>query len=66
MSNAAPASDPKALRKLVTLTPELAWRVDEFRWGSRIGSESEALRQIIKAGLDALSGPTLSRSGDAK
>lgn len=44
----------RPLRKLVILTPDLAWRVDEYRWGARIGSESEALRQIIKAGLDAL------------
>lgn len=39
-------------RKLVALTPELADRVDDFRFGNRIGSESEALRQLITIGLD--------------
>jgi hypothetical protein len=38
-------------RKLVTLSPEMARRVDDFRFGNRIGSESEALRRLIDMGL---------------
>jgi hypothetical protein len=43
-------SDSNA-RKLVTLSPELARRVDGFRFGKRIGSESEGLQQLIDLGL---------------
>ena len=54
MTALAPSEQKASPRKLVTMTADLAWRVDEFRWSNRIGTESEALRQIIKAGLDAL------------
>lgn len=43
-------TDPKP-RKLVTLSQDTARRVDDFRFGQRIGSESEALRRLIEAGL---------------
>jgi hypothetical protein len=43
-------SDPKP-RKLVTLSPESARRVDDYRFGQRVGSESEALRRLIDYGL---------------
>lgn len=39
-------------RKLVTLTADLAERVDDYRFGNRIGSESDALRQLISIGLE--------------
>lgn len=45
-------SESELPRKLVALTPEMAERVDDFRFGNRIGSESEALRQLISLGLD--------------
>jgi hypothetical protein len=38
-------------RKLVTLSREAARRVDDYRFGQRIGSESEALRRLIDLGL---------------
>jgi hypothetical protein len=30
----------------------MARRLDDFRFGQRIGSESEALRRLISVGLD--------------
>jgi hypothetical protein len=45
-------SDARPLRKLISLNEETAQRLDNFRFGKRIGSESEALRQLIKIGLD--------------
>lgn len=41
------------IRKLVALSEELASRVGDYRFGQRIGSESEALRRLIEAGLAA-------------
>ena len=38
-------------RKLVTFTPETARRIEDYRFGQRIGSESEALRRLIDIGL---------------
>lgn len=38
-------------RKLVTLNPETLRRLDDFRFGQRIASESEALRRLITIGL---------------
>lgn len=38
-------------RKLVTLSAATARRIDDYRFGQRIGSESEALRRLIEAGL---------------
>lgn len=43
-------ADPNP-RKLVTLSLEAARRVDDYRFGQRIGSESEALRRLIDLGL---------------
>lgn len=42
-----------AERVQVSLTPELAAAVDEFRFGNRIGSESEAIRRLLERGLEA-------------
>jgi len=38
-------------RKLVSLTPELARAIEDFRFTNRISSESEAIRRLIEAGL---------------
>lgn len=43
---------PRSSRKLVTITLDMARRVDDYRWGQRIPSESEALRRLIVLGLD--------------
>jgi len=40
-------------KKLLTLTPELAQRISDFRFARRIPSETEAIRQLIEAGLRA-------------
>lgn len=39
-------------RKLVTLDPDTVRRLDDFRFGQRISTESEALRRLITIGLD--------------
>lgn len=41
----------KSVRRLVTLSPELAERVDKFRESTGTSSESEALKMLIEAGL---------------
>jgi hypothetical protein len=42
-----------ATRKIVSLPPELAEAVEDFRFSRRIGSEAEALRRLIELGLRA-------------
>lgn len=49
-------AESKAARKLVTLNPETVRRLDDYRFGQRIGRESEALRQLIEIGLDHAEG----------
>jgi hypothetical protein len=46
---------PKSVlrRTIVGLTPELAAAIDDYRFSRRIGTESEALRQLIELGLEA-------------
>lgn len=41
------------LRRGVTLTPDLAERVDNYRFSNRIKSDVETLRRLIEAGLSA-------------
>ena len=41
-------------RKLVTLSSDSARRVEDFRFGHRIGSESEASCRLIHIGLDQI------------
>ena len=41
------------VKKLLALTPELAQRIDEYRFKQRIKSESEAIRLLISQGLAA-------------
>ncbi len=40
-------------RKIITLTPELASRVDDYRFERRFKTETEALVTLIEAGLKA-------------
>jgi hypothetical protein len=42
------------IRKLVSLPPELLERITVFRHANRIGFESEAIRLVLEAGLEAL------------
>jgi hypothetical protein len=42
---------PKTIRKLVTLPPELAERVEKYRLVSAAASESDALKTLIEDGL---------------
>jgi hypothetical protein len=41
----------KSVRKLITLPPDLAERVEKFRETSGASSESEALKALVEAGL---------------
>jgi hypothetical protein len=43
-----------ASRKLVSLPPDIAEAVDDFRFSNRIGTEAEAIRRLIEAGLKQL------------
>lgn len=45
-------ADTKASRKLVTLDQDTVRRLDDYRFGNRIGHESEALRRLIELALD--------------
>lgn len=45
------------VKKLVNLTEDLAERISTFRHESRLASENEAIRQLIEAGLKALTKP---------
>lgn len=38
-------------RKMVSLPPELWERLDDFRFGNRLRTESDAIRRIIERGL---------------
>lgn len=46
-----PQIPKKSVRKLVTLPPDLAERVEKFRESTGAASESEALKGLIEAGL---------------
>lgn len=41
------------VRKLVSLPRELLREVEDYRFAERIGTESEAIRRLIRLGLDA-------------
>lgn len=40
-------------RKMISLPAELAARVDDYRFENRFKNESDAIRRLIEAGLDA-------------
>ena len=40
-------------RKVVTMPKEMAQAIDDFRFEHRIKTESEAMRKLIEAGLQA-------------
>jgi Arc/MetJ-type ribon-helix-helix transcriptional regulator len=42
-----------ASRKPVSLPPELAQAVEDFRFANRFKTESDAIRRLIELGLDA-------------
>lgn len=41
------------VKKLLAMSKDLWDKVDEYRWKNRIPSESEAMRELIEAGLEA-------------
>lgn len=41
------------IRKLVSLPRDLVREIEDFRFAERIGTESEAIRRLIRVGLDA-------------
>ncbi len=42
------------VKKLIYLTEEQAERISDFRFGNRLNSENEAIRQLIELGLQAV------------
>src|SRR3954447_18748495 len=40
-------------RRMVVIPADVQQRIDDFRYGNRIPTEAEAIRQILVAGLDA-------------
>lgn len=41
------------VRKLVTLSDELWAEIEDFRFANRVKTESDALRELLRRGLDA-------------
>jgi hypothetical protein len=46
---------PKTMqtRKIISVPAEMAEAIDEYRFGQRIPTESEAIRRLIRLGLEA-------------
>lgn len=42
------------VKKLVSLTEDQAKRIADYRFGARVPSENEAIRQLIELGLKAV------------
>lgn len=43
----------KNTQKLISMPKELVQEIENYRFENRIKTESEAIRQLIKVGLDA-------------
>ena len=41
------------VKKLVGMTEEMSERISDYRFGNRLGSENEAIRQLLEKGLAA-------------
>jgi hypothetical protein len=41
-------------KKLVALDPEMVKAIEDYRFGARIRTESEAIRRLIEIGLEAV------------
>jgi hypothetical protein len=39
------------VKKLVGMTEEMSERISDYRFGNRLGSENEAIRQLLEKGL---------------
>ena len=46
-----PAKKENLARKVVLLPHEMAARIEDFRFGHRIASETEAMRRLLERGL---------------
>lgn len=46
-------SDPKVNRVAIMMGAEMLAACDEFRWDHRLGSQAEAIRTLIAAGISA-------------
>lgn len=49
------------VKKLISLTPDLAGAIEEFRFAQHINTEAEAIRRLIQLGLDQPSAPAKRR-----
>ena len=53
-------------RKVFSVSADLAARIDDYRYTNRIPTESEALRRLVEAGLQAESRRELHERGNLK
>ena len=53
MGGPMPRPSTAPVRKQVSLPPDVAQAIDDYRFANRIGSESEAIRRLIELGLKA-------------
>ena len=50
-------------RKLVALSPAMVAQIDDFRFKYRLKSQTEAIRELLRAALDAAGPADLPRRG---
>jgi Arc/MetJ-type ribon-helix-helix transcriptional regulator len=47
-----PGETSYPVRKMVSISEEMAKAIEEYRWQNRISSEAEVIRQLLQRGLD--------------
>lgn len=51
------------IKKLISLTPEQAQAISDYRFDARIPSENEAIRDLIEKGLSVVRGEVTGEEG---
>ena len=51
------------IRKLVSLSPGMVAHIDDYRFKHRLKSQTEAIRELLRAALDAAGPADLPRRG---
>jgi len=54
------------IRKQVNLPPDVARKVDDYRFENRISTESEAIRRLIELGLKAVEAEVRDETGSSR
>ena len=55
---------PPIIRKLLALPTSLVRDIADFRFANRLGTESEAMRRLLEAGLKASAESPVRRTGE--